>query len=383
MNAKIKLFIVTKSTAGVGEYARWLAQDLDKEIFDLTLACMSEGGADLAAELSQLPGVTAFFIPMNRYNIDPISDWKALMTLRRQIRAGNFDLIHSHASKPGFLARLAAIGTGQPVYYSPHCFAFHQGTAPWKAQIIAFFERVAARFLTQKILTVAEAEIDLAQQYKVGRPEQFITIHSGIETQQFAALPNDDKLRTTLGIPSAAPVVGVIGRLNPQKNPLGFVDVARQVHQENQEIHFVWVGDGPLMSAVQEKIAIENLRDSFHLVGFRSDISAFLALFDVFVLPSRWEAFPITILEAMAAGLPVIATAVSGVPEMVLDGETGWLVPPDDALALVYKINDVIDDKGKLNAIGNKGQKHVKQYFSRVEMIKKLTKVYQSAVDLR
>ena len=377
---KIRVFEIGKSTAGVGEYLRWLATGFDKTQFALTFACMSEGGDALAAELTQIEGVTAFSIPMNRYKIAPLSDLRALLRLRRAIQGGSFDLIHAHATKPGFMARLAAIGTGIPVIYSPHCFAFHAGVHPLAARGIALFERSAARWLTCKIITVARAEVDLAQRYRVGSTEQFITIHSGIDTTLFDVSRQKTAARDDLNIPPDVPLVGAVGRMSRQKNPLLFVQAAAIIHGQAPHVHFIWIGDGPLMTAAKSLAVESGLTKILHFPGMRNDIPELLGALDLFVLPSDWEAFPLTILEAMAARLPVVATDVMGVPEIVIPGKTGLLVPPNDAHALANAAMQLLADPKHAKIMGECGRQHIESAFSRQQMIRSIAEAYQRTV---
>ena len=377
---KIRVFEIGKSTAGVGEYLRWLAAGLDKTQFALTFACMSEGGDALAAKLAQIEGVTAFSIPMNRYKIAPLSDLRALLRLRREIRRGNFDLIHAHASKPGFMARLAAIGTGIPAIYSPHCFAFHAGAHSLAARGIAFFERGAARWLTSKIIAVAHAEVVLAQRYRVGSTEQFITIHSGIDTAPFDIPVQKAAARDDLNIPPDVPLVGAVGRMSRQKNPLLFVQAAALIHARLPQAHFIWVGDGPLMTAAKSLAVESGLTKILHFPGKRNDIPELLGALDLFVLPSDWEAFPLTILEAMAARLPVVATDVMGIPEIVIPGKTGLLIPPNDAPALANAIIQLLANPNHAKIMGECGRQHVESAFSRQQMIRSIAEAYQRTV---
>ncbi len=380
MDKRIHVFEVTKSTGGVGEYVRWIANGLDKARFRLTVACLSEGGKSFAAELNRIPGVEAFSLPMARYSIAPLSDLRALWKLRAVIGEGGFDLIHAHASKPGFLARLAAAGSGVPVLYSPHCFAFHAGANPLAARLYVWLERWAARWLTARIVAVAQAERDLGCAHGVGRKDQYAVIHSGIDPRPFSDPFDRAGTRASLGVPESAPVVGVVGRLSRQKNPLGFLDAARRVHQQNPDAHFVWVGDGPLMEATRQRARALGLEEVFRLVGARRDIPAVLHALDLFALPSLWEAFPITILEAMAAGLPCVATRVQGVPEAVVDGETGLLVPPGDAGVLAQALLTLLADGGQRTRMGAAGRRRLETHFRREQMLSRLAMLYEEAV---
>lgn len=377
MSAKLHIFEVAKSSGGVGEYLRWVAEGLDKERFRLTVACLSEGGPELAAELGRLPGVRAFSLDMNRYKIDPLSDARVARRLGQLIRAEQFDLIHAHASKPGFLARVAAAGTGVPVIYSPHCFAFHGGAGRLKASLIASVEREAARFLTAKIITVSDGERELALTYRVGRPEQLTTIHSGLDLAPFDQPFDRAALRATLDVPADAPLIGTIGRFNPQKAPLDFIRAAAHVHAQRPDAHFVWIGTGPQEADARAAVAELGLAGVFHFAGQRRDIPACVRSLDIFVLSSRWEGFPLTVLEAMAGGVSVVATRVMGTPEAVQDGETGLLVAAGAPEELANALLSLLGDPARAQRFGARGRQRVEQQFTRERMLTQLAQVYQ------
>jgi glycosyltransferase involved in cell wall biosynthesis len=377
MSNPIHVFEVSKSTGGVGEYLRWLAAGLDRDCFRLTVGCLSEGGPGLAAELSRIPGVRAFSLAMSRYKINPFSDAGVLVQLAWIIRREKFDLIHAHTSKPGYLARLAAAGTGIPVIYRPACFAFHDA-AGWLQRVsTAALERFAARFLTARIMTVCEDERDLARRYHVGRDGQIVTIHTGIDSRPFDAPVDRLAQRAALGVPDAAPLIGTVGRLTPQKAPLDFVQAAVQVHARRPDAHFVWIGNGPLEAQTRALATSHNLTEVFHFAGQRRDVPALLSTLDCFVLSSHWEGFSLAVLEAMAAGLPIVATRVMGASEAIQEGITGLLVSPGHPPALAQAILDLINDPERARRFGVCGRQRVEQQFTRERMIARISQLYQ------
>lgn len=377
MSAQLHIFEVAKSSGGVGEYLRWVVEGLDRQRFRLTVACLSEGGPELAADLGRLPGVRAFSLDMNRYKVDPLSDARVARELGRIIRAEQFDLIHAHASKPGFLARVAAAGTGVPVIYSPHCFAFHGGAGRLKAGLIAAIERAAARHLTAQIITVSDGERDLALKYRVGRAEQLTTIHSGLELAPFDQPFDRAAQRAALGAPADVPLIGTIGRFNPQKAPLDFIRAAAAVHAQRPDAHFVWIGTGPQEADARAAVAEHGLAGVFHFAGQRRDIPACVRSLDIFVLSSRWEGFPLTVLEAMAGGVSVVATRVMGTPEAVQDGETGLLVAAGEPEELANALLSLLGDPARAQRFGARGRQRIEQQFTRERMLTQLAQVYQ------
>lgn len=375
MEAPIRLLLVSKSTGGVATYVRALVGGLDRNKFSITVACLSENGPEFAAELIQQHSVQAFSLAMNRYKINLLTDARVFLQLARHIRREKYDLIHAHASKPGFLIRMAAIGTGIPVIYSPHNFAFHEGSKKLSAWLVALLEKFAARF-TAKIVAVAQHERDLALRYGVGNLDTYAVIHTGIDPLPFRADLDIPAMKKSLGIPAEAQVVGVVGRLAVPKLPFDFVRAAAEIHRSNPQVHFVWVGSGPLEEEAKKLSSSLGLDNVFHWLGQRSDAPALYRIFDCFVLPSQWEAYPYVILEAFASGVPVVATSNLGACEIVEDGVNGILVPLGNIPALTSAIKSVLEDPARAAALRTAAQKQVNEIYTMKNMLLALEEVY-------
>lgn len=381
MNRPLRILQVTKSTAGVAEYVRWLANGLDATEFSQTVACLSEDGEKFATELSQIPGVHAFSLEMDRYKIDPLSDAKVAYQLSKFIRREKPDLIHAHASKPGFLARLAAAGSKIPVIYSPHCFSFHAGVSPLKTALLAFVERQMARYLTAHIMTVADGEQMLAMRYGVGQPEQFTTIYSGIGLDRFTVSIDLEAQRARMGVPLDVPLVATVGRMSQQKAPLDIVRMAWAVHKVMADVHFVWIGSGPLEKEARDLVLELGLENVFHFPGQCADAPVLLHAVDCFVLASLWEGLPIVILEALAAGAPVVATDIPGNDEIIVPGVNGWLTPPNRPEAMADKVLDLLQNTERAALFVSNGKQTIEGKFSRKRMLSDLAKLYRWVVS--
>jgi glycosyltransferase involved in cell wall biosynthesis len=378
---QLRVLEVSKSTGGLGTYMRWLADGFDRSRFALTFACLSSGAAALADELSQRAGVTAYGWPMDRYKINPFTDAQVIVRLARLIRRERFDLVHAHGSKAGFIARVAAIGSRVPVVYSPHNFSFHAGVPRWQANIFAFVERLTARFLTAKIITVSDGEQEMARQFGVGKPDLFVTVHSGVDLSAFSRRVEPSQQKTALGVPAEALLVGTVGRLSEQKNPLDFVRMAARVHEKMPAVHFIWIGDGPLETSARKLTFELGLGNTMHLVGPRTDVPADLQALDVFVMTSRWEAFSLALLEAMTCGLPVVASRLPGIAEAVTEGASGYLLPIGDVDGMSAAVQAILGDRGLAQRLGANARQCVEQKFTRSQMMDKLMKVYQSVQE--
>ena len=371
-----QILLVSKSTGGLLTYMRWLASGLDLSRFHLTFVCLSEGSAELAAELACPPEITTISWPMNRFKINPLTDMLVILRLFRLLRSQKFDLIHAHGSKAGFLARVAAFGSGIPVVYSPHGFAFDAGNVSSSVgSLYALVEKIMARF-TAQIITVSDAERKSALARGIGGPDLFTTIHSGIDVKQFELAVDRDSLHHILDVPVDAALIGTVGRLNQQKAPFDFVRLVALIQQSCENIYFIWIGDGDLKEQALNLARQLGVETKIRFVGSRSDVIPLLRGMDCFVLTSHWEAFPIVILEAMASQLPIVASDLPGVREAVEDGFSGYLCPIGDLEAMKAAIERITSDPNLAAQLGTNGRKRILQSFTREQMMQNLESTY-------
>lgn len=382
MTHRLKILLVSKSTGGVASYIRMLVKGLNRDKFDITVACLSENGQEFAEELRQNYKVDAFSLAMNRYKVNPLTDARVLIQLSARIRRERYDLIHAHASKPGFLTRMAAIGTGIPVIYSPHNFAFHEGSKPVVAHAVALFEKFAALF-TAQIIAVAKHERDLALKYGVGTQELYSVIPTGIDPALYQQSVDAPGIKRSLGIPANAQVVGTVGRLAIPKLPLDFVRVAAELKKDFSDLHFVWVGSGPLLEEARALTNELGLDGVIHWLGHRDDVNQLYHIFNCFLLLSRWEANPLVVLEAFSAGIPVIASDNLGARELIGNGGHGILVPVADVNAVSTAVRSVLQDSDRAASMKRLALEEVARIFSLERMMDNIEKIYlEKAISL-
>jgi glycosyltransferase involved in cell wall biosynthesis len=378
--SKIRILEVSKSTGGLLTYMRWLAHGIDRERFDMTFACLSENGRELAEELARIPGTHTLSWPMNRFKINIASDARVIFRLAKLLRSGQFDIVHGHGSKAGFMVRIAAIGTGVKTAYSPHGFAFHERQKPAIARVYALVERFAARFLTTRIITVSDGERLDARRNRVGAEEKFVTVHSGIQPELFGNPVDKMSIRASLDIPKDAFLVGTVGRLNPQKAPLDFVKVAAATLAKHSNAHFIFIGDGELEPEARALSRQMGINHALTFAGNRSDVPQLLSVMDCFLLTSHWEAFPIVILEAMASRLPVVATALTGTLEALTDGVEGLTARPGDIDGLSTAIERLMADPVLASRLGANARARIEREFTRQTMMQNLMGIYKQMV---
>ena len=377
MTDKIHVFQITKTLGGVGMYVRRLVSAMDKSRYRFTVVFLAEGSEEMAADVNKIEGVNAISIPMKDY-IDPFSDILICLKIAKILRSEKFDIIHSHTSKPGFFARLAAIGLDIPVIYRPASFAFHENAPRSQAVFYAFLERLAARYLTKRIQLVCNGERELARQYSVGSDDQFVVIHTGIDLHPFEIPVNRADVRAEFNIPPDVRLMGTVARLVEQKAPSDFIRAAALVHARYPEAHFLWVGDGPLENDARALVQLLGLPDVFHFAGARNnrEIPAILLSLDFFVLSSHWEGFSIAVLEAMAAGLPVVAPRVTGAAEAIVDGETGLLVEIGDVDGLADAMSKLVGDVNLTERMGVSARKRAESEFPYAKMLDRIENLY-------
>jgi glycosyltransferase involved in cell wall biosynthesis len=212
-------------------------------------------------------------------------------------------------------------------------------------------------------------------------PQRVVTIHNGIDmNRQF---PDRETARRALGLDPRRPAVGMVGRLSRQKAPEDFLRVAVLVARKVPATTFVVVGDGPLRSQLEQLAASQGIGASTRFLGFRDDVPLVLAALDVFLLTSLWEGFPLTILEAMATGKPVVATTVSGVPEVVEHGVTGFLTPPKRVEQLATHVVTLLRDSALAQKMGQAGRHRIEKCFTLDQMIAQLTDLYHELYRMK
>jgi glycosyltransferase involved in cell wall biosynthesis len=352
-----------------------------KHVFDL-LNGIDLSQYDLSFCYSTLRADENFFVDLKRirkrgiacHEIDIIrrigikEDIRSFLKLYKIIKRNDYDIVHCHSSKAGFLGRVAAKVANHKIktIYTPNSLAVNV-----KKRYL-LFEKIAGLF-TDIIIAVSESERREIISSKIVAPVKVVTINSGVSIKG----QEKGKLRTLLGIDKTKSIVLCVGRLTRQKNPLIFVEVANQVLAKRKDVIFVWIGDGELRGIIERRIDECNLSEQVHLLGWRMDVDELMSDADIFLLTSIYESFGYVTCEAMACGLPVVATNITGTNSIVVNGETGYLENVGDYEGLSHKITILLDAQQKRCSMGEKGRQRIKQYFSIEGMIKQTEEVYK------
>jgi len=313
---------------GMETYVERLVEHLPPERFAVTALCPFESPF---TERLRARDIEVLVTPMPD---DP--PWSSIQMTCAMIKAGAIDLLHAHLPNAHVLAGIAGRLTGKPVLATLH------------GHRVGVLDLEVHRNAGTHLSVVCRQSYFHALGLGVSAG-QLSCNPNGVDTEMFRPRPRPaDGVRAALGIPASAPVVGFLGRLSPEKGPDVFLRAALLALARLPDTHFVFVGDGPLAPQLRESIARFQLQDRVHLAGMRRDVAPVLNDIDVLVSSSHSEAMPLAVMEAMASGLPVVATRVGGVPDMIDQGESGWLVAPNDFEEIAARLQQVLGTPGEL-----------------------------------
>lgn len=309
---------------------------------------------------------TKQFPLIRHYN--PATALPAVASVANYLRRNNFDIVHTHSTEAGIIGRFAAAAVGIPhIVHTVHGVPFADDRNSVLNRFILACERSAANH-TDRIAVNADTIADEYLDRKIGSPDQYTTIYIGVERERFrTAKPAPD-------LPGDRPRVVMIGRLAEGKGFNVMLDAVESMCGGNFSVCLV--GDGPLYDSLESEVEDRGLSDNVFLTGFRDDIPRVLAASDIFALPSFREGTPRVILEAMASGLPVVATDIAGIPEQVEDGESGYLIPTGTPSALADRLDELLSNPDLRKQMGERGYER-SEHFSVETMLDEFDNLYQ------
>ena len=316
-----------------------------------------------------------WFRPINPLDIVPfLFLW--LLCLRNK-----YDLVATHTSKGGVIGRIAARLAGVPtIVHHVHGFAFHQFTAPRTLKLFVALERFAARFC-DFIIAVGEQHRQTTINFGIKTPDEIATVLNGIDLEKFQGVDREAS-RRSLGFGRNEQIIGSIGRLAPQKGFEYAIRAMKLVLAENPNARLVLAGDGPLEAELREEARRNGVEERVTFLGFRRDVPELLAAFDIFVHPSLWEGLSISLMEAMAAGKPIVASDIWGNKEMIVTGHNGILVPPADPEALAAALNRTLAGAPLAKSMADQAKFDAFARFTEDRMVAENVAAYDRAVAL-
>lgn len=377
MTSRIRVAqVVTRFIAGAGGVALRGATALDRDRYAVTILSAPDGS--LLAE-AERQGFEVIRLRHLRPELNPRADLRAFHELTHEFRRGGFDIIHTHSSKAGALGRMAAARVGGPaIVHTFHGFPFHEFQSPLRRAAYVAIERRLGR-ITDRFLAVGGAVAAEAVRRGIAAPERIRVIAPAINTDVTPLTPAArERARRLLGLPLTARVIGNVGRLDYQKAPEHLLSALGALRRP--DVYVVWIGGGPLQARMQRLAARHGLAERFRLLGERADVGVLLPAFDIFAMPSRYEGLPCAVVEAMECGVPVVATAVNAVPEVVIAGKTGLLVPPAQPLRLTQALAYLLDHPDEAARMATAAQAQLGDRFRPATLGRDLTETYESLV---
>ncbi len=361
-------YLITRSDAvgGAHIHVRDLALAVRRKGHDVVVLHGGEG--DFTAELKahDIP-----YIPLRhlRRELGLKADLRALREIRSVLRQERVDVLSTHSSKAGTLGRIAARTMRLPVIFTAHGWAFTDGVNPRQAALYRWVEKMTGN-LAYKIITVSEYDRELALRYQIASPKQIVAIHNGMPDIPRELYANPE---------SAPPKLVMVARFEEQKDHDTLVRALAKVSELEWSLDFI--GDGPRRSVIEALVDELGLAERIHFLGTRRDVAERLAESQVFLLISHWEGFPRSILEAMRAGLPVVASDVGGSRESVVDGTTGFLIPRQDVDLLAERLRHLILDRETRGRFGAEGRVRYADRFTFERMLSETFRIYEEAVN--
>jgi glycosyltransferase involved in cell wall biosynthesis len=368
---------------GAQENTLYSAERLDKKLFQVeVLSGVQTGSEGSLIEEACQKQIPLILLPELRREINPVLDWIALDKIKKLLNERSYVIVHTHSSKAGILGRIAARQANIPIIiHSVHGWSFHPQMDPVRKYIYIFLEKKIARF-TDALIFVSQKDLQKGIAYKITTPEKAHLIRSAIPLEEFTPhLYDRDQIRNELNIPKQSVVIGNVGRLSTQKNPLGWIRVAELVSRQSPECFFLMVGDGPLRRQVEMEIKKTGLENKIILTGIRRDIPRMLACMDIFLLTSLWEGLPRAIPQAYAMGIPVISHQIDGITDIVIPGESGFTQPPGEYELLARDCLELLNNPGLRKSLGKTGQQRVKDEFSLDVMISQISDLYLKILE--
>ncbi len=328
------------------------------------------GGMGTFAEMLRRAGIPYQNVPRLVRPIRPGTDWRCFWELRAVLKRLRPNLLTVHSSKAGWLGRLAARSLRLPVIFTVHGWAFTEGVPPIRRTLYALAERMAAP-CADRIITVSEYDRQLALRHHIASANRLVTVHNGIPDIapfQRARPGEGERVRLVM-----------VARFSPPKDQALLIRALAGLSALPWELELI--GDGPLRVASERLVHQLQLNDRVHFLGERQDVADRLSKAHIFVLVSNYEGLPLSILEGMRAGLPVVASDVGGVHEAVLQEETGLLFPRGDVEALRSVLRRLIEQPELRVRLGCAGRRRYEQAFTLDHMVARTWAVYEAVLQ--
>ena len=374
MKIRVLQIVTRLAVRGVPHHVLNLAAGLDKDRYEtVVLAGRSDPGEGSLLNDARSRGIPIIELPLLQRRIDPLIDARAFVSIYRLICAGRYHLVHTHISKAGFIGRLAARCAGVPVVlHTYHGWVQELHNQNLSGRLLLACEKLAAR-ASDAVIAVSRSVVEDALQNGIGTRPLYSVVPNGIDLTRFpvSGVPSDR------GAVDGKPAIGAIGSMTPEKGFEVLLDAMVEVQRRFPDVRLYAIGDGPLRAELEHRAQQLGLEETVRFTGTVEDVRPWLHTFDLVVQPSLREGQGLALLEAMAAGCPVIASRVGGIPEFIEDQQTGMLIPPGDSGALARAICELAGDETRKRLLARAGRERVRSGYSLERMIRGVETVYE------
>jgi glycosyltransferase involved in cell wall biosynthesis len=317
-------------------------------------------------------------VPALGRDVEGRRDWSAFWSLVKLMRTFRPHVVHTHTAKAGTLGRIAATLCRVPVVvHTYHGHVFDGYFSPWKTRLVVGVERVLAHRASALVAVTERVRRDVLAR-GIGRPDRAVVVPLGLDLDPLVAAPaRRGELRAELGLAPAVPLVGIVARLVPVKAHETFLQAARAIAPARPDVVFLVVGDGERRAELEGAVRAAGLGSRVRFLGWRADLDRLYADLDVVVLTSKNEGSPVALIEAMAAGRPVVSTRAGGVEDVVADGVTGRVVPIGDAAAVARAIVDLLEEPAEAARLGAAARDAVVTRFASARLVDDVDRLYR------
>ena len=388
MSQQIKIIRIQSRICigGPATHTTLLSSKLGKDKFDTVLVGggIEKGEADFT-EFARNNGVKTVIIEEMSRNISLRNDVVSLIKVYKLIQQVKPTIVHTHTAKAGTIGRVAAFLAHVPlIIHTFHGHAFHSYFSPLKSKMFVLIERMLG-CITDKIIVISQKQFqEICGQYRIAKADKIQIIPLGLELNKFLNDTQKDKhsleFRTNWGVPSDAILIGIVGRLAPIKNHVMFLEVAQQVLQTapcNMKLKFMIVGDGELRTDLEDYVTKLGIDKYVIFTGWQTQMKVVYDSLDIVALTSLNEGTPLTLIEAMASGKPVITTNVGGIPDLVTDGYSGILVPPNSPDIFANRLIELLKNKAMRDMLATNGRNVVIQKYHYSRLIRDIEELYE------
>lgn len=375
---KIKVIHVLQSAGGVAEYIKDLLNNIGNDRYENILIVSNdykENEKNLEKMCSNI-----FYVDMIR-EINLKKDIDAIIKIKRILKKEKPDILYLHSSKAGALGRLAAFFCRRiKIIYNAHGWYFNADIGKKKKIFFQLVEKFLA-YRTNKIIAISKSEYNSAIEKKICKENKLVLIENGIDVDKYADYENyREYTREKLGIKDNDIVIGIVGRISEQKDPITSIKAAVELIKQKSNIYFMFVGSGDLEEEVLKIARKNNIESNIIITGWVENVKQYIAAFDIALLPSKWEGFGLAILEYMICKKPIVVTKIGGIADILENPNSAFFVEKENYKDIVNKVEKIIDKKNDINDMIEENYKICKTRFSIKRVAKQTDELFQEVI---